>query len=314
MVDGRFVVVGSANMDIRSKELNEENVLGILDPALAARMEKAFRRDLALSEEITLEKWNRPRLLQAGGRARVPAVRRAVLTRDPSVRQVGRLLELAAPRALQVRVQLERAAQRVAAERALPPAGAPASRSSCARPRSSAPFAASASGSAGTRDSACSAWARPSPVSARASWPCARRQSAANRHRSAQAAQAAASFGPHLDRLLERGARARERRQRVLSALDAPARLHGRRLARQAVRLAELRVERRRPRERRPRLGPARPSAAGRGRDARARRAARPALRQPHVGAHLGVDAHGLAQPLLRRAPVPAPRPGRPRS
>ena len=36
MVDGRCVVVGSANMDIRSKELNEENVLGILDPALAA--------------------------------------------------------------------------------------------------------------------------------------------------------------------------------------------------------------------------------------------------------------------------------------
>jgi cardiolipin synthase A/B len=58
MVDGRFVVVGSANMDIRSKELNEENVLGILDPALAARMEESFRRDLARSEEITLEKWN----------------------------------------------------------------------------------------------------------------------------------------------------------------------------------------------------------------------------------------------------------------
>lgn len=57
MVDGRFVVVGSANMDIRSKELNEENVLGILDPALAARMEESFRRDLERSERITLEQW-----------------------------------------------------------------------------------------------------------------------------------------------------------------------------------------------------------------------------------------------------------------
>ena len=57
VVDGAWSVVGSPNMDIRSKELNEENVLCVLDPGLAARLEETFRRDLARSEEITLDKW-----------------------------------------------------------------------------------------------------------------------------------------------------------------------------------------------------------------------------------------------------------------
>jgi cardiolipin synthase len=36
VVDGKWSVVGSANMDIRSKELNQENVLGILDEGFRA--------------------------------------------------------------------------------------------------------------------------------------------------------------------------------------------------------------------------------------------------------------------------------------
>ena len=59
VVDGVWSVVGSPNMDIRSKELNEENVLCVLDPELGARLDETFRRDLARSEEITLDKWRR---------------------------------------------------------------------------------------------------------------------------------------------------------------------------------------------------------------------------------------------------------------
>jgi cardiolipin synthase A/B len=57
VVDGKWVVLGSANMDIRSKELNDENVLGILDPALGAEVERVFFEDLKRAEEIHLEQW-----------------------------------------------------------------------------------------------------------------------------------------------------------------------------------------------------------------------------------------------------------------
>jgi cardiolipin synthase len=59
VVDGAWVVVGSANMDVRSKELNEENVLGILDAPLAAQVERSFFDDLERSSEIRLEDWRR---------------------------------------------------------------------------------------------------------------------------------------------------------------------------------------------------------------------------------------------------------------
>jgi cardiolipin synthase len=59
VVDGRWTVVGSANMDVRSKELNEENVLGILDPDLAGQVERTFLADLTRSTEIRLDQWRR---------------------------------------------------------------------------------------------------------------------------------------------------------------------------------------------------------------------------------------------------------------
>jgi cardiolipin synthase len=62
VVDGCWSVVGSANMDIRSKELNEENVLGILDPGLAAAIEKSFLADLERSSEFVLDRWRHRRL------------------------------------------------------------------------------------------------------------------------------------------------------------------------------------------------------------------------------------------------------------
>lgn len=59
VVDGKWSVVGSANMDVRSIELNVENVLGILDEGFGATMEATFRDDLKRSQEIRLEEWRR---------------------------------------------------------------------------------------------------------------------------------------------------------------------------------------------------------------------------------------------------------------
>jgi cardiolipin synthase len=59
VVDGKWSVVGSANMDIRSKELNEENVLGILDESLAGQLEATFLADLEKSHEIDRVQWRR---------------------------------------------------------------------------------------------------------------------------------------------------------------------------------------------------------------------------------------------------------------
>jgi len=59
VVDGRWSVIGSANMDVRSKELNEENVLGILDHGLGERLERVFLDDLAQSREIVLDEWRK---------------------------------------------------------------------------------------------------------------------------------------------------------------------------------------------------------------------------------------------------------------
>jgi cardiolipin synthase A/B len=59
VVDGKWSVVGSANMDIRSKELNEENVLGILDHSLAQQLEETFLADLERSREIDRVQWQK---------------------------------------------------------------------------------------------------------------------------------------------------------------------------------------------------------------------------------------------------------------
>jgi cardiolipin synthase len=59
VVDGKWSVVGSANMDIRSHELNAENVLGLLDDGFAAHMEATFRRDIGRAREIQRAEWSR---------------------------------------------------------------------------------------------------------------------------------------------------------------------------------------------------------------------------------------------------------------
>jgi cardiolipin synthase len=59
VADGRWTIVGSANMDVRSKELNDENVLGILDAPFGARMNASFFEDLRRAREIRTEEWRR---------------------------------------------------------------------------------------------------------------------------------------------------------------------------------------------------------------------------------------------------------------
>jgi cardiolipin synthase len=59
VIDGLWSVVGSANMDIRSKELNQENVLGILDEGFGRQVQETFFADIERAREIRLEEWNR---------------------------------------------------------------------------------------------------------------------------------------------------------------------------------------------------------------------------------------------------------------
>jgi cardiolipin synthase len=64
VVDGIWSVVGSANLDIRSVELNDENVLGVHDREFAAELEAAFLEDLERSHEIRLPEWRQRGLLE----------------------------------------------------------------------------------------------------------------------------------------------------------------------------------------------------------------------------------------------------------
>lgn len=59
VIDGRWSLVGSANMDVRSKELNAENVMGILDEDLARQLEATFLDDLRRARPIDLATWRR---------------------------------------------------------------------------------------------------------------------------------------------------------------------------------------------------------------------------------------------------------------
>jgi cardiolipin synthase len=57
VADDGWSVIGSANMDERSMELNEENVLGIADPGVARTIAEGVARDIERSREVKLEAW-----------------------------------------------------------------------------------------------------------------------------------------------------------------------------------------------------------------------------------------------------------------
>ena len=58
-IDGIWSIVGSANLDERSMELNEENVLGIADRSLARDIEQGLSEDFKRSREVLLEEWRK---------------------------------------------------------------------------------------------------------------------------------------------------------------------------------------------------------------------------------------------------------------
>ena len=58
VADGRVSVIGTANMDIRSFDLNFEIMSVIYSKTLGAEMERTFLEDLDDSEHIILEEWN----------------------------------------------------------------------------------------------------------------------------------------------------------------------------------------------------------------------------------------------------------------
>jgi len=66
VVDGAWSIVGSANLDERSMEINEENVLGIADQTFAQSIEEGLIADFARSREIKLEEWRKRSILHRG--------------------------------------------------------------------------------------------------------------------------------------------------------------------------------------------------------------------------------------------------------
>jgi cardiolipin synthase A/B len=59
VVDESWSVIGSANMDERSMELNEENIVGIADEGFARAVAEGLEADFGRSREVTLEQWRR---------------------------------------------------------------------------------------------------------------------------------------------------------------------------------------------------------------------------------------------------------------
>jgi cardiolipin synthase A/B len=61
VIDGVLSIVGSANFDNRSLELNDELNVAIFDRSTSARLTQDFERDLTQSRKLDLEQWrNRP--------------------------------------------------------------------------------------------------------------------------------------------------------------------------------------------------------------------------------------------------------------
>jgi cardiolipin synthase A/B len=57
VVDGRWSIIGSANFDNRSLDMNDEINVGIADPILAERLVVTFEDDLTRAKPLTLDLW-----------------------------------------------------------------------------------------------------------------------------------------------------------------------------------------------------------------------------------------------------------------
>jgi cardiolipin synthase len=59
LADDVWSIIGSANMDVRSQELNEENILCILSETFGRQQRKYFDADLEKCKEITIDVWRK---------------------------------------------------------------------------------------------------------------------------------------------------------------------------------------------------------------------------------------------------------------
>lgn len=64
IIDGKWSIIGSPNLNSRSRDLDEENAFGIYDEALGAKLKETFFKDLERSEQLTLETWRARNPLQ----------------------------------------------------------------------------------------------------------------------------------------------------------------------------------------------------------------------------------------------------------
>jgi cardiolipin synthase len=64
VIDGAWSVIGSANLDNRSLELNDEVTVGVADEELAAALTRDFEADLTRTQALKLEAWRSRSLLQ----------------------------------------------------------------------------------------------------------------------------------------------------------------------------------------------------------------------------------------------------------
>ena len=64
VVDGKWSIIGSPNLNSRSRQLDEENAFGIYDAELGAKLHATFKKDLERSKAIDLDEWRRRNPLQ----------------------------------------------------------------------------------------------------------------------------------------------------------------------------------------------------------------------------------------------------------
>lgn len=64
VIDGIWEVIGSANLDNRSRKLNEENIFGILDKSFGTTLENIFLQDLSHAKQIDLTEWKKRSIWQ----------------------------------------------------------------------------------------------------------------------------------------------------------------------------------------------------------------------------------------------------------
>ena len=64
VIDGKWAIIGSPNLNSRSRQLDEENALGIYDPHFGATLTSTFVKDLERAKPINLEEWRRRNPLQ----------------------------------------------------------------------------------------------------------------------------------------------------------------------------------------------------------------------------------------------------------